>query len=100
MWNGLDLEASSFIFFGGQCACYSNLFLHQLIVQHTFDLCPFIHNIENYTLIITNIICVNIVVVHPHNKHDSEHHLHQDCNNKWAIGQHVDQHYNGGAKAN
>ncbi len=55
--------------------------LHQLIVQHTFDLCPYIHNIVNYILVFINIICINIAMVHPHNNKDNEHHLHQNCSN-------------------
>jgi len=75
MWNGLNLEASCFIFFGGQ-----SFFLHELIVQHTFDLCPYIHHIAKCILVFTNIICINIAMLHPHNNQDSEHHLHQNYN--------------------
>lgn len=79
MWNGLDLETSSFIFFGGNVHVVQIFFLHQLIVQHTFNLHTTYITLH-YTLVIINIMCINIAVVHPHNKHDSEHHMHQDCN--------------------
>jgi hypothetical protein len=90
MWNGLNLEASCFIFFGANVHLVQIFFLHQLIVQHTFDLCPYIHSIANYILIFTNIICINITLVHPHNNQDIEHHLHQDSSSLA---------YNSGAKA-
>jgi hypothetical protein len=72
------LEASSLILFGGNVHVVQFFFLHQLIVQHTFNLCPCIHNMANYILIFTNIICINITLVHPHNNHDIENHLHLD----------------------
>jgi hypothetical protein len=47
-------------------------------IQHG---CPCIHNMLHYTLVITNIMFINIAMVHPHNKQNNEHHANQDYNN-------------------